>query len=452
MTVLPKFLYIFQCLPIFLTKSFFCNLNTQITSFIWNKKRPRAMDKVLQRPRSLGGLALPNFLYYYWSVNIRAILYLLGEDEKASWAQMEKSSIRYNPLSVLCSRLPLAHSVSNLTLSPVVLQAIKIWFQFRRHFALNNLPLASPIVQNHIFTPSMTDAAFDIWSKNGIRSLHDLYFNVTFASFEQLVQKFTIPHTHFFRYLQLRSFVSSNSNRFPHCPAPSLIDSILEYRCGEKQSISKVYGLLNLHNLTALESLKQKWEKEIEDQLPDDVWQEAIRRIHSSSISLRHTIVQFKIVHRLHWSKDRLAKFKSDVDPNCDRCKQAPATLFHMFWSCPKLLEYWGHIFETFSKMFGKFIAPDISTAIFGVASLDNSLSRSQSDVIAFCTLLARRLILYKWKDSSSPTYGDWIKDVMYNIQLEKLRCSMNWSNKRFLITWQPLLTFVENTSAKKLF
>lgn len=132
---------------------------------------------------------------------------MLGEEKEASWAKIEKSSIQYNPLSVLCSKLLLAHSLSNFTLSPVVLHSIKIWYQFRRHFALN-LPLDSPVAQNHIFTPSMTDATFDIWSKNGIRSLHDLYLDDTFASFEQLVQKFAIPNTHFYRYLQLRSFVS----------------------------------------------------------------------------------------------------------------------------------------------------------------------------------------------------------------------------------------------------
>lgn len=66
MNILPKFLYIFQCLPIFLTKSFFTKLNNQISSFIWNKKPPRIKRSVLQRPRSMGGMALPNFLYYYW--------------------------------------------------------------------------------------------------------------------------------------------------------------------------------------------------------------------------------------------------------------------------------------------------------------------------------------------------------------------------------------------------
>lgn len=34
--------------------------------------------------------------------------------------------------------------------------------------------------------------------------------------------------------------------------------------------------------------------------------------------------MQFKIVHRLHWSKARLDK---NIDPNCDRCGTTPATI-----------------------------------------------------------------------------------------------------------------------------
>ncbi len=41
--------------------------------------------------------------------------------------------------------------------------------------------------------------------------------------------------------------------------------------------------------------------------------------------------------------------------------------LYHMFWSCQKLLEYWGSIFETFSKMFVKTIVLTVLTVIFEV-------------------------------------------------------------------------------------
>lgn len=55
----------------------------------------------------------------------------------------------------------------------------------------------------------------------------------------------------------------------------------------------------------------------MEEQISDDTWHESIQRIYSSSIGLRYTVIHFRItkVHHLHWSKDRLAKIGSDLDP-----------------------------------------------------------------------------------------------------------------------------------------
>lgn len=44
-----------------------------ISKFIWNGKRPRIRLKTLQRPKSQGGLSVPNFELYYWSLQIRAL-------------------------------------------------------------------------------------------------------------------------------------------------------------------------------------------------------------------------------------------------------------------------------------------------------------------------------------------------------------------------------------------
>lgn len=45
------------------------------------------------------------------------------------------------------------------------------------------------------------------------------------------------------------------------------------------------------------------------------------------------TIIQFKVLHGLHWSEVRLPKFKPSIDPVCDRCRILPANLSHLFWS-----------------------------------------------------------------------------------------------------------------------
>lgn len=68
-------------------------------------------------------------------------------------------------------------------------------------------------------------------------------------------------------------------------------------------------------------------EDELEVQISEELWQDALDRIHSSSICMRHTIIQFKTVHRLHWFKVKLAKFTSKVDVICDRCRTEQASV-----------------------------------------------------------------------------------------------------------------------------
>ena len=127
--------------------------------------------------------------------------------------------------------------------------------------------------------------------------------------------------------------IASHSSCFPLYPCVSVLDSIFKLGKNLKQIVGKIYGLPNLFNLSILDYLKHKWKEDLNEQIPDIVWQKVIRRIHMSSICQRHTVEQFKIVHRLHWSKVRLSKIRPELNPTCDRCKQAHATLLHTFWT-----------------------------------------------------------------------------------------------------------------------
>lgn len=61
MTILPKFLYLFQALPIFIPNTFFNELDSVISSYLWQGKRPRLNKMHLQKSKIEGGFALPNF-------------------------------------------------------------------------------------------------------------------------------------------------------------------------------------------------------------------------------------------------------------------------------------------------------------------------------------------------------------------------------------------------------
>lgn len=162
---------------------------------------------------------------------------------------------------------------------------------------------------------------------------------------------------------------------------------------------------MNTHNLGPLAHVKRLWEEDLAIGISEDVWEFILKNIHSSSICQRHRVIQFKVVHRLHWSKVKLAKIKSDIDPHCDRCEAEPGTLFHMFWLCPKLEDFWKSIFKFISDTLGTVIEPDAMISVFGIVPQHYHLNQNNKSLIAFTTLLARRQILFKWKDKSPPTF-----------------------------------------------
>lgn len=138
MNTLPKLLYLFQCVPLFLPQSFFSRLNTAISEFIWNKKTPRIRKQFLQRPRALGGMALPNLRFYYWASNIRIIQSYLRFDSYNSppvWFKLEAESCKPVPLSAL-AHSPIKSPSSSYTTNVIIKTSLRIWNQFRCCFGL----------------------------------------------------------------------------------------------------------------------------------------------------------------------------------------------------------------------------------------------------------------------------------------------------------------------------
>ncbi len=85
------FLYLFQTLPIFIPQKFFNNLNSSIRKLIWNNKTPRVKLKTLQMASKKGGLQLPDFMFYFWAAQMRAVWFWQGNSTfPPAWIQIER--------------------------------------------------------------------------------------------------------------------------------------------------------------------------------------------------------------------------------------------------------------------------------------------------------------------------------------------------------------------------
>ena len=441
MTVLPKFLYVFQMIPIFIPLKTFKQLDRLISSFVWNNSNPRMKKMYLEAPKDAGGLGLPNFLWYYWAANIVKYIhwtYTYENKQGPDWVHMELLS---NPLPTLTSALP--HNYTQFT-NPVVKVSLRIWLQFRRHFDLKQYSRYFPVANNHFFLPSRFDNAFQYWHRNGLIFFCDLYSDNTFISFETLENDHNIPRSHYFRFFQIRSFTREKFPSFPFIPPRNYLDAILELDPYDRKRVSVIYNMIRDLKPMSWDKTRMAWEKDLGVELSEDMWQHSLERIHTSSLCIRHGLIQFKVLHRLHYSRDKLSKLFPTVDPGCPRCSYVPATTGHMFWSCSSLNDYWRQIFDVFSKICGQTIAPDYHTAIFGVPPPGCKVSNLQANALAFASLLARRLILFSWKSNSAPSFLRWLRDVLSFLPLEKLRYKIYKARQNFTLTWSPFIEFVE--------
>ena len=442
MNILPRFLYLFQSIPVFLPKSFFRLVDKLLSSFLWGNKHPRIRKVFLQRHKTEGGMALPNLMYYYWAANLQKIVYWIQSPD-VDWCQPEIDACISSSLPALVtSKLPL--SPIKYSSCPIVISTLKIWSQFRQNFNLTDFSLYSPICNNHVFLPAKLDPAFVQWQRAGLSKFSDLYIDGTFATFDALSSKFNLQRSNLFRYLQIRRFVHTTSPCFPNLPPKTGIDIILQTPMRHRGLISKIYNSITSLNTVSLDKIRADWVEELGINISDATWDGALYRVNGSTSCARLGLIQFKVLHRIHYSRVRLSKMYSNVSETCDRCQVAKADLAHMFWSCDKLYYFWTTIFQTLSEAFSRDIQPSAEMAIFGVPGEGISLQNKIKNVLAFSTLLARRRILLEWKSSHPPKASSWMKDLILFLKLEKIKYCIRGSTQKFHDTWAPLLSYFE--------
>lgn len=247
MNIFPRFLYVFQSIPVFLSISFLRSVDRLISSFLWGNKHPMVRKVLLQRNRAEGGLTLPNLMYYYWAANLQKIVYWI-QVPNADWCQSEANTCMSSSLPALVTaKLPL--SPKQYSSCPIVTYTLRIWSQFRQNFNLTDLSFYGPICNNHIFLPAKSDTVFAQWQRAGLDTFGDLYIDGTFATFNALSIKFNLQHSSLFRYFQVRHFVQSISPSFPSLPPRTGLDVIFYKFLHILRVLSQIFIILSCHSI-----------------------------------------------------------------------------------------------------------------------------------------------------------------------------------------------------------
>lgn len=175
MVTLPRFLYIFQNIPICLSKKFFKTLDSIIMPFIWGHKAHRRNKKHLCKSKELGGLTLPVFQHYYWSANAQALVYwhraypTEPNDTTPAWLAIEHD-ITGTSLSALLNATKRSPGPFK-GIGFVAEHSLRVWYQIKKTFNLANTSIFVPIFHNHAFHPFLSAISFSNWKRKGLSTV-----------------------------------------------------------------------------------------------------------------------------------------------------------------------------------------------------------------------------------------------------------------------------------------
>lgn len=108
-------------------------LNKLISQFIWQHYRPRIKFNIFYLPKDKGGLALPNFKFYYWAAQLVAIVTWIRGNEEAKRIQIEQAENKLFALPFMDPKHENKLKIGN----EWVKQSVKVWTEVKKKKTFN---------------------------------------------------------------------------------------------------------------------------------------------------------------------------------------------------------------------------------------------------------------------------------------------------------------------------
>ena len=89
MNIQPRFLYLFQSLPVEVPQAQFTKWVKLISRFVWEGRRPTVRFTTLQLPKNKGDMTLPNLREYFYAAQIHPPLCCGNNASITRWKDIE---------------------------------------------------------------------------------------------------------------------------------------------------------------------------------------------------------------------------------------------------------------------------------------------------------------------------------------------------------------------------
>lgn len=437
--VLPRILYLFQNLPVELSNNEFIEWDKFISRYLWQGKRPRIKYRTLQLSKAKGGLALPCLKSYYQAAQIKILLNLCNPKYCAKWKEIEVNMVQGIPIQAIIGDENLKQLYCNV-INPWLEVSLKVWFEtVSKNNLTNQCKLLRWIGFDSDFIPNRTDGRFKSFEQ-GPRMFWELVKNNECKNFQELKELWNWENRDFYRFLQLRHYLESNKKKENSDMDSEIIKLfILAYQSKLKSKIiSIVYIRLENQKRDNTDYIRNKWEVEANINLTEEDWDHINKQIWRTTCSLTWREHGWKNVVRFFRTPAQ-TKYR---DTSCWRqCGETVANHFHIFWSCPSIINYWRELKDCIDMVLQIKLPFSFETFYLGKIEVNKNFN---TKILRIMLLAGKKGITRKWLKTDVPNKETWI-DVMHDIYvMEKLTYVLRLETEKFEKIWMGWLNFVK--------
>lgn len=396
MSVLPKIIYLIQMTHLSPSASWFQSLDSIINKFYWKNTTPRIKLTTLQKPKSQGGLNAPNFHHYSLAIHLQYILKWTHPDTSDSiWTDIEQTICNNIQISDL-PFLPPKIKKNPLFKTPTIAATLTAWWKLHQ---INNTPLSpskyTPIWHNPELTLNNKPVNFQSWAKKGITHLHHIITNNTIIPLTDLTQEYGIGSKCFLEYSQLKSILKNKIiNHSTTLDLPNLISEFLSK--SPPKITSKIYKVITKID-TSISLPVTKWQQDLAFAPNADFWPQICKNIYLMTKNSNLQLIQFKILHRYHYTGYRLSKMGFGTD-TCSHCSQGNRDDYlHALWNCTPVHNFWETVTNSLSSLLHCHIPLSPSLCILGDTTSLN-LQQCYIKHLLVSLAIAKKVILVNWK------------------------------------------------------
>lgn len=445
MCVLPKFLYIFRAIPLLFESKWFTAMELLTNRFIWAHGKTRRALRFMALPRDRVGWAVPDFRMYYCAAALQYMRGLIGggrDDLKAKTESIEVYGIVLGREAEDCFLKFTEPSYFKTTRFKTVIAARKIWMAFTRKNGLGRINSYIRIIGNPIFPEEISsDSVMREWGRSGVWKLGDLLGENGFLQFHEIQKKYGVEKTSFFKYLQLRSFISSKRGGPAGFGKNKIMDIIEE---GEDSTIRRFSSELIAGRGDDLEKRGTKWAEKLE--IEQDGFLQSLELgqlvLQSAWLQAQH----YKTIYSLYYTPGRIAQWGGTAGITCPHCDSFGADIIHIFSTCPQLYSLRTAVERFMEENLGIRVSLSSAWIILGVGDTEDQL-------VCFFLFMAmavlRLCIARAWLHRSPPTFQQWLATLLSVYNLEKGIYAVKGRKGRALgiRIWEPIRKWKEEVN-----